>query len=1263
MARSRYNHGFRWDLFVSYSHDDNAAPENWVEAFEERLKIRLKEIGGNAVEIWRDTRRMGSGAVLEPAVMEAVADSAIFLMILSPNWKASDWCPREREVFESTGCALSVANRSRVMVAERYPADPYPAGVMETFITQFFGRKADGTPQHFAVPAKPAHGEPFEDPFALLAGNIAATLRELEKNPVRIKEAGEKDPSKLGAGPPLSDWTGRRSAALLPMGHVFLSYKTEDRSRVDAYRQALEAAGIEVWWDVKVGIGERWRDEILIRVESAACVLVCWSHGAVTSDWVKEEATKAKARGTYLPIRIDVGVEIPFGLAEEQTPQQPSVAAIVEAVRERLRPKSLVFVCSTVGDLLPYRDQVKSAARSFGFEAVFSDGKSAKLSAVANASFVILMSAHRYGDVVRQEYEHARSLSKPVHAFVMDPTYAWPDQFKEKHDLEKALELDDPREFIATVKRNIESLKQFQAGLTDAKLFADTAGFRAALIDIFQKQHLQPGAADDAVYLQYLEDDTRQIRIRGLKSKRAEPYFFGIDEIYIPLTTASGYGGRTNLEKTIRDRRLVLIGEPGAGKSTFLRRVAFELCRNLRGTRFAGAPPFLDAKDRRFPILIRIGDFANYVAESNSARAANAADWLPAFLAQQSQDFKWRLNYEFFERKLIEGGCLVLIDGLDESPSAQLRNRISRIFEAATSAFNKSDFLVTTRPQSYEGDAELKDFQKISIGAVENQEIQVFLGHFAKALALNDAESAKFQQQLGDALSHRLEIREMAANPVMLTALAVLQHNDHKLPEHRVQLYESILSWLALARESMTNRNAERCIEVMRRLALHMQDAPQGRIVQINRRLAAEYLSQQFGGGIEETERMLNDETENSGIISPVGPDLKFWHLSFQEYLAAREISSLTDDKQFALVDSKLYRAEWRETMRLLGAILREQGVAKIEGLVKAILATVKPEDPLPKKAPVVALLGAMMRDLSKMDYEPKTPDYKTTVRAVMSIFEPGESQKLPFHLRLEAADALGQVGDPRLDEDNWIVIPSGEFWMGAQQRQGRNHDPSALGSESPVHKVWLAAFRIRRYPVTVQEYARFIEHKGYATERYWRMGGFGQFQYPEDWAAQQKYPNRPVVSVSWFEASAYCEWFGSRLPKEAEWERVARGAQSARYPWGDQPKLSGFHANYDSKPGYPTPVGLYPLGNSQEGLSDLLGNVWEWTSDWFGDAYHQQSLTVGPTGPDITLACKVVRGSSWENAEPSVRASSRSKYRPVLRIRRIGFRCAGELG
>src|SRR5947209_20334209 len=84
---------------------------------------------------------------------------------------------------------------------------------------------------------------------------------------------------------------------------------------------------------------------------------------------------------------------------------------------------------------------------------------------------------------------------------------------------------------------------------------------------------------DPELYLKALEDDTRQIRIKGLKSKRAEPYFFGIDEIYIPLTTFAvserlrwGQEWRPALERALSNQKLVIIGDPGSGKSTFLRR-------------------------------------------------------------------------------------------------------------------------------------------------------------------------------------------------------------------------------------------------------------------------------------------------------------------------------------------------------------------------------------------------------------------------------------------------------------------------------------------------------------------------------------------------------------------------------------------------------------------------------------------------------------------------------------------------------------------
>src|ERR1039458_2070791 len=146
-----------------------------------------------------------------------------------------------------------------------------------------------------------------------------------------------------------------------------------------------------------------------------------------------------------------------------------------------------------------------------------------------------------------------------------------------------------------------------------------------------------------------------------------------------------------------------------------------------------------------------------------------------------------------------------------------------------------------------------------------------------------------------------------------------------------------------------------------------------------------------------------------------------------------------------------------------------------------------------------------MMRDLSRMKYKPGNPAYEPAVRKVMGIFDVGEAEEIGIGERAEAADLLGQVGDPRLEEDNWVVIPAGSFLIGAQKREksGSNYDSAASDMEQPVHEVQLRGFRIGRFPVTVQEFAEFVKKGGYAARKYW-VEGFGKFSEPEDWEKQR---------------------------------------------------------------------------------------------------------------------------------------------------------------
>jgi formylglycine-generating enzyme required for sulfatase activity len=961
-------------------------------------------------------------------------------------------------------------------------------------------------------------------------------------------------------------------------------------------------------------------------------------------------------------------------------------------------PDPVVFISSTSDDLKDYREQAARAARASGFsprmmEYFPATGHAPSLQVcrekVAEAEVVVVIVAHRYGwvpddpsnpdakSITWLECEHTWNVTqKDVIAFLVDPKHPWPPDQYEGHRLN--IERRKPG-ILEEVERNEQNLARFKQELSSyvRATFTDPASLRHLVSVALGEWRLRnhPATAtvdqDPDTYLKFLEDDTRQIRIKGLKTKRSEPYIFPIDEIYIPLTTlasseSSGIGRqrRIALEQALTNHKLVIVGDPGAGKSTFLRRVTFELARALRESRPPDAARFLPLKDKRFPIPMRGADLAAFLAADKSPRPPDAPDWIPYFLGKQSEAYKWGLGEPFFQSRLEKGGCLVMVDGLDEAPDHRTRERIARLLERAAAAFPKCDFLVSTRPQTNVGDSVLHGFHPVRIGDLEPAEIRTFFDHFSRALALTESESQEFKAGLELALNSRSEIREMAANPVMLTALAVLQHNDQRLPEHRVDLYGSILGWLAAAHEHVEGRPpADKCLEIMRKLALHIQDAPGGRLVQINKRLAAEFLAAEFGGSADANEALLERETGDTGIVSSAGIDLRFWHLSFQEYLAAREIAGFSEKDQLEkIVESgKLYRPEWRETMRLLGAYLRKQGEPKIEGLFESILSRLGTQSTLQDKVRCVALLSAMMRDLSRMDYQPKTPVYERTVKEVMGIFETGEAEKIELAKRIEAADLLGQIGDPRLEEPNWVVIPAGTFHMGAQKtnEKGRNYDAEADDSESPVHEVTLRRFRIGRFPVTVQEFNRFLLDRGYQTPKYW-IEGFERSSKPADWVRQKEYPNRPVVGVSWFEAAAYCAWAGGRLPTEPEWERAARGPQGGKYPWGNKPPLEASRANYgETNIGHPTPVGLFPRGNTSEGLCDMLGNVLEWCADWFGP--------YEPGSPDNLIGpgnggYRVVRGGSWNVSAGFVRVSHRVRTEPTIRYVYLGFRCVGDL-
>jgi len=256
------------------------------------------------------------------------------------------------------------------------------------------------------------------------------------------------------------------------------------------------------------------------------------------------------------------------------------------------------------------------------------------------------------------------------------------------------------------------------------------------------------------------------------------------------------------------------------------------------------------------------------------------------------------------------------------------------------------------------------------------------------------------------------------------------------------------------------------------------------------------------------------------------------------------------------------------------------------------------------------------------------------------------------FGLYLIIPSLASQKAKPDLDE--MVAIPAGYFIMG---------DNGGGDNEKPIHKVYVDAFLMDKYEVTVAQYQRFIE----ATDH----------RLPENWNEQLQKPKRPAVNLDWNDANAYANWAGKRLPTEAEWEYAARGGNTGvggkllyKYPWGNTASATKANFDADSSRGrqwegwhiaklYLKDVGSYsPNGY---GLYNMAGNVWEWCADWSDPNYYKTSPERNPKGP-MNGRYRVLRGGSWYHKANSMRCAARRGRGPAIRGGYfIGIRCVQD--
>lgn len=268
-----------------------------------------------------------------------------------------------------------------------------------------------------------------------------------------------------------------------------------------------------------------------------------------------------------------------------------------------------------------------------------------------------------------------------------------------------------------------------------------------------------------------------------------------------------------------------------------------------------------------------------------------------------------------------------------------------------------------------------------------------------------------------------------------------------------------------------------------------------------------------------------------------------------------------------------------------------------------------------------------------------------------------------------------GVVGEP-ISGDR--PVEGGRYVIGASR-----HQPFVMDNEKWAHPVTVDRFEMAVAPVTVAEYAAFVDAGGYGDRRlwdpaatqwlstagvdgpaYWRkVDGGWERRIGSTWQSITETADHPMIHVNWWEADAFCRWADRRLPTEAEWEVAATtgpdGVRRPWFPWGDRdPKPD--EAALDGGRAGTVPVGALAAGDGPWGHRQLIGNVWEWTATTFEPYPHFEPDAYRDNSEPWFGSRKVLRGGSWATRNRYVRSTYRNYFTPDRRDVFAGFRtCA----
>ena len=732
-------------------------------------------------------------------------------------------------------------------------------------------------------------------------------------------------------------------------------------------------------------------------------------------------------------------------------------------------------------------------------------------------------------------------------------------------------------------------------------------------------------------YKQWISAQCKDMDISKLAG-RSSVIRVSLPEIYIPLFTnpinridkKEEKQEPVDIENLItQGRTLVIEGRAGSGKTTLVKHFAHMM---IQSTEWKGLAGYL-------PVLVFLKDLKGF----NSTGLKGNSDTAEQMLEYWSKASGSFLDLETIRAFCSTGKVIFFLDGLDEIDES-LRELAISAFHNIKIKHENCKVVLSGRPHGV--DESVKKWfgdRHIEILPILMSQVEAFIHKWFQFVYENEqhGEVKTAQDLIGEIKAHP-SIDELIDSPLMLTAICLLYNDDKELPGQRAELYDRFVSNLLYKR---FHGEAQKVRNFLMDLAKQTHGKREKNISRVE---AIAILGDEYKKAKEETDKAYKTRLNAKfDAIEPACGLLKFEkggygfiHLTFQEFLTANALVAEETGSYFDTIQ-RYWDDDWyREVVQLYIGYLSIQSQAMANEIIRKVIAE-------NENKPFTRLLLAAR---SFVDIQRDSRDDSVVRSTIKSLWKIIESDSKPL-VRAVAGKLLGRLGDDR-DLEVFIQIPDGTYTTSAGQ-------------------VKLKSFEMAKYPVTNRWFKQFIQEAGYRKPELWSKEGrkwleSEKAEHPHYWYDYRwNCSNHPVVGVCWYEADAFCQWLTKKngdgyvyhLPTEQQWEATAAGKNRRDYPWG-----TGFDKNkcntVESKIGKTSAVGIFKDGDTVDGISDMSGNVFEWTR-----SNHDSKANQTDSKPFDELI--MLRGGSWGDDQDDARCGNRDGIHPDARLGDIGFRCS----